>query len=103
MERDCLGRHRQPGQERGLRPLYPPLPRQWSSKVLRVAMSCEDWERFDALIENIAPEAPTEARAQGIVIARLIELARPPQIAQGPLDWMDWEREKTLRLLREAI
>ena len=59
--------------------------------------------RFDALVEGIAPEAPTEARAQGIVIARLIELARPPQTAQGPLDWMDWEREKTLRLLREPI
>jgi hypothetical protein len=41
-------------------------------------MSREDWERFDALVESIAPEAPTEARAQGIVIARLIELARPP-------------------------
>ncbi|MBV8077259.1 MAG: hypothetical protein JO284_12710 [Planctomycetaceae bacterium] len=49
-------------------------------------MSCEDWERFDSLVESIAPEAPTEARAKGIVIARLIELARPLQTAQAPLD-----------------
>jgi hypothetical protein len=63
-------------------------------------MSCDDWERFDSLVESIAREASTEARAQGIVIARLIELTRPPQTAQGPLDWMDWERKKTQRLLR---
>ena len=39
MERDRLGRRRGPEQERGLRPLHPPLPEAWVSKALRVAMS----------------------------------------------------------------
>ncbi len=86
-----------------MRSLHPLLPQQWTSKVLRVAMSCEDWVRFAALVENLTPEAPTEARAHGIVISRLIESASPPRSAPGPLDWMDWERQKTLRLLRSAV
>src|SRR5512135_806372 len=44
--KDRRGRRRQPNQGRGLCPLYPPLPRQWTSKALRVAMSQEDWVRF---------------------------------------------------------
>jgi hypothetical protein len=100
MERDCRGRRRQPDQERGLRPLYPVLPGEWTSKPLRVAMSCADWARFEALVRYVAPQAPTQARAHGMVIARLLERASvpPPQ----PLDWLDWERQKTLRLLRSA-
>jgi hypothetical protein len=104
VEKDRLGRRRRPNQERGLRPLHPPLPRQWSSKVLRVAMSREDWAQFDDLVQSIAPEAPTQARANGIAISRLIEkAAEHPRPVPGPLDWMDWERQKTLRLLRSAI
>lgn len=104
MDRDRRGRRRQPNQERGLRPLHPRLPGQWTSKALRVAMSAEDWGRFEALVRSTGPLAPTQARAHGMVISRLIEASagniRP---APGPLDWMDWERQKTLRLLCPAV
>ena len=65
MERDRLGRRRSPEQGRGLRPLHPPLPEEWTSKVLRVAMPESDWERFEALAGACAPMAPTQARAHG--------------------------------------
>jgi hypothetical protein len=100
MERDRRGRRRQPNQERGLRPLHPLLPRQWMSKALRIAMSCEDWAHFEALVHSVAPLAPTHARAHGLVIARLMERAATAPAVEGRLDWMDWERQKTLRLLR---
>lgn len=83
-----------------MRPLHPLLPPEWMSRALRVAMSTEDWARFDALVNEASLRAPTRARAHGEAISRLIhERARP---APGPLDWMDWERQKTLRLLRPA-
>jgi len=109
MQRDRRGRRRQPNQERGLRPLHPLLPSQWSSRVLRVAMSQEDWAHFEALLSGVAPHASTQARAHGIVLSCLLErapapaLTSPPRPAPGPLDWMDWERQKTLRLLRLAM
>ena len=52
MDRDCRGRRRSPDQERGLRPLHPLLPEQWTSKALRVAMSEADWAPF----KNLAPD-----------------------------------------------
>ncbi len=103
MDRDRRGRRRRPNQERGLRPLHPLLPQEWTSKALRVAMSRRDWARFEALVGSVALEAPTQARANGIVISRLIESATSPQTSSEPLDWMDWERQKTLRLLRSAV
>jgi hypothetical protein len=103
MERDRRGRRRQPNQERGLRPLHPPLPQQWTSKALRVAMSQEDWSRFEALLRGVAPQTSTQARAHGIVISCLMDRVTPARPAPGPLDWMDWERQKTLRLLRSAM
>ena len=100
MNRDRRGRRRQPGQERGLRPLHPLLPPEWTSRALRVAMSAEDWARFEALVNEAMLRAPTQARAHGEAIARLMhERTRP---SPGPIDWMDWERQKTLRLLRPA-
>ena len=105
MERDRRGRERRPNQERGLRPLHPLLPSHWTSKALRVAMSEEDWERFDDLVHSVLSQTqtPTQARAQGLVISRLMETAAQVRPAAGPLDWMDWERQKTLRLLRSAV
>jgi hypothetical protein len=103
MDRDRRGRRRRPDQERGLRPLHPLLPRQWTSKALRVAMSRQDWSRFEALVRALTAQAPTQARAHGMVIARLLETAAAPRPAPGPLDWLDWERQKTLRLLRAAV
>ena len=99
MERDRLGRKRSPDQERGLRPLHPPLPEEWVSKVLRVAMPESDWERFEALTDACAPNASTQARAHGLAISGLLHSVPVPHTEPGPLDWMDWERRKALRLL----
>jgi hypothetical protein len=100
MEKDRRGRRRGPDQERGLRPLFPLLPQQWTSKALRVAMSERDWAKFEGLVESIATQSPTHARACGIVLSGLMRSVPPS--APGPLDWMDWERRKTLRLLRST-
>src|SRR5262245_27135814 len=99
MERDRLGRRRQPLQERGLRPLHPPLPEEWVSRALRVAMPEADWRRFEAPVGRLGAAATTQARAYGLTLSRLVqaESSAPPA---GPLDWMDWERRKALRLLR---
>ncbi|MHB1559897.1 MAG: hypothetical protein ACYC61_20805 [Isosphaeraceae bacterium] len=102
MERDRLGRRRGPEQERGLRPLHPRLPEEWVSKVLRVAMSEADWDRFEALAETCAPVAPSQARANGLVISSLLHSEQIPRTEPRPLDWMDWERRKALRLLRKS-
>jgi hypothetical protein len=102
MERDCRGRRRQPNQERGLRPLHPLLPQEWTSRALRVAMSQVDWARFEVLVQTALPLAPTQARAQGMVIARLMDRSAAAGLAPGPLDWMDWERQKALRLLHRS-
>ncbi len=82
-----------------MRPLHPPLPEEWISKALRVAMSESDWERFAALVDRFAAMAPTQARAHGLALSNLLNSARASRPEPGPLDWMDWERRKTLRLL----
>jgi hypothetical protein len=99
MERDRLGRRRSPEQERGLRPLHPLLPEEWVSKALRVAMSESDWSEFEKLGARFAQRAPTKARAYGMALAGLLHSLPRPEPEAGPLDWMDWERRKTLRLL----
>ena len=99
MERDRLGRKRSPEQERGLRPLHPPLPEEWISKVLRVAMSESDWNRLEALVARHGGAASTQARAHGLVLSQLLHGLPLSKAEPGPLDWMDWERRKTLRLL----
>jgi hypothetical protein len=103
-DRDSLGRKRRPDQERGLRPLHPLLPSEWMSKVLRVAMSREDWERFEAIVRvaEARSQVPTQARAHGEALSQLMNAAQGRKVP-GPLDWMDWERQKTLRLLRSAV
>ena len=88
-----------PGQERGLRPIHPSLPGQWTSKALRVAMSEGDWARFEALVRVLGTGAATQARAYGSTLAALIHSVPEPEPEPGPLAWMDWERRKTLRLL----
>lgn len=85
--------------------MHPLLPGHWASKAVRVAMSQEDWERFEALVRHVAAQVQTEtqARAHGLVISKLMEAASMTNATPSPLDWMDWERQKTLRLLRAAI
>ncbi len=99
MGRDSRGRRRQPDQNRGLRPIHPLLPDQWVSKALRVAMSAQDWDRFDALVRELAADAPTQARAYGKTLSHLVHAVPEPPPQAKPLEWMDWERRKTLRLL----
>lgn len=79
--------------------MHPLLPEEWDSKALRVAMSSADWERFEALVDRWAPRAETRARAYGLALSQLLRSARMPKAEPGPLEWMDWERRKTLRLL----
>jgi Ser/Thr protein kinase RdoA (MazF antagonist) len=100
MERDRRGRRRRPDQARGLRPLHPPLPQRWTSRALRVAMAEADWARLEALVCALAGREPTRARAYGATLAHLIRALAAPPPEPGPLDWMDWERRKALRLLR---
>ena len=70
------------------------------SRALRVAMSAEDWARFDALVAEASFRTPTQARANGEVIAALIrDQARPNPVQSN---WMDWESQKALRLLRRS-
>jgi hypothetical protein len=77
--------------------LHPPLPEEWISKVLRVAMSESDWNRLEALVARHGGTASTQARAHGLVLSRLLQGFSVPE--PGPLDWMDWERRKAIRLL----
>ena len=87
MEHDRRGRKRQPNQERGLRPLHPLLPSHWISKPVRVAMSREDWERFEEMVASVMSQtqSPTQARAQGMVVSRLMDTAEasPPRSARS--------------------
>jgi len=85
--------------------LHPLLPGHWESKAVRVAMSHEDWERFETLVQSVMSQTqtPTQARAHGLVISRMLESDARMRPTPGPLDWMDWERQKTLRLLRAAV
>ena len=79
MERDRLGRRRSPEQERGLRPLHPPLPEEWISKALRVAMSESDWALFEALASRCDAIAPSQARARGLVLSELLHAGPRPE------------------------
>jgi hypothetical protein len=91
MDRDRLGRRRSPEQERGLRPLHPPLPEEWISKALRVAMSESDWERFQALVDHYVAATPSQARACGIAISTLLQSAQPKQ--PDPVTFLTAKRE----------
>ncbi len=62
-------------------------------------MSEEDWGRLEALVRHYGQGAPTQARAYGMALAQLIHSVPAPPVDPGPLDWMDWERRKTIRLL----
>jgi hypothetical protein len=60
-------------------------------------MSEADWNRLEALVARHGGTASTQARAHGLVMSHL--LRGLPLSEPEPLNWMDWERRKTLRLL----
>lgn len=97
--RDVRGRRRAAGQERGLRPLYPRLPEGWISRALRASMPAARWQQLDDWIARARPGAATEARAAGEALMALLDAA---ESAASNAHWLDWEREKTLRLLHAA-
>ena len=91
--RDRHGRFRQPGQERGLRPLYPLLDTGWESRALRVAMPSGFWRLFDRLVASFP--APTLARSHGEAIVYLLNREQA-----AAARWLDWDQQKQVRLLR---
>ena len=100
MERDRAGHRRHPSQNRGLRPIHPLLPPEWISRAIRVAMSGDDWQQLDRLVAEMSSRTPTQARALGEVLSTLLRATRRDET--GPSHWMDWERQKTLRLICPA-
>ncbi len=69
------------------------------SKAVRVAMSESDWCELEALVARCAVLTQTQARAYGMAVSGLLHGFAAPEPEPGPLDWLDWERRKTLRLL----
>jgi hypothetical protein len=111
---DALGRRRQAAQQRGLRPLFPKLPADCRSRLLRIAMSADAWARLDALVTH-AP-AVTRPRALGQTLERLLRgdfaaaapvagvgaSALPREPRGKPGDWQEWQIQKELALLAMA-
>ncbi len=91
--RDSLGRRRDPHQNRGLRPLHPPLDGGHTSRSIRVAMSERAWAALDRATK--LSRALTKPRA----IGELLEAALGT--APGP-DWQEWQIRKEKQLLDRA-
>jgi hypothetical protein len=102
MPHDRLGRARAPGQNRGLRPLHPRLPLRWVSRALRLAMPEADWARLDALARRHRADGDTQARAYGRALGVLMNAQAPAPTPAPSLDWLDWERHKSQRLLHRT-
>ncbi len=99
MRKDAIGRRRSEGQERGLRPLYPPLPGEWMSRAIRIAMPALRWTQFEAFVARTGEGAQTTARAAGRALMALMDAETESTRAAH---WLDWERDKARRLLAEA-
>jgi hypothetical protein len=104
--RDRIGRKRQAGQARGLRPLFPKLPSSFESRAVRIAMTTPAWNRIDSLMAERDHE--TRPRALGEVIETLLAyFERPPASASASsepeqfttADWQDWQIQKERALL----
>lgn len=91
--RDSLGRRRQPTQNRGLRPLHPPLSHGERSRSIRIAMSERAWAVLDRAVK--LSRAATRPRA----IGELLESA----LGTAPsLDWQEFQIQKEKQLLERA-
>lgn len=91
--RDALGRRRAPGQERGLRPLFPPLGRGERSRSIRVAMSERAWAALESAVA--ASRALTRPRAVGELLERALGTSHT-------VDWQEWQIRKEKQLLSKA-
>lgn len=112
---DTLGRRRHLTQNRGLRSLFPKLPDDYYSRLIRVAMSHQAWERLASLVASSS--APTLPRAYGEWLERLLanfdsssRITVRPSEQTGPHDvlefvradqedWQAWQMQKDLALL----
>jgi hypothetical protein len=113
---DALGRRRSPGQNRGLRPLFPRLPQSFESRVLRIAMTRPAWSSLDAQLDAMTASAEaTRPRALGELLERMLarldtEAANrplPSQALAAPADestddWQDWQNRKERMLLTQT-
>ena len=108
--RDRIGRRRQPGQNRGLRPLFPKLPSTFESRAVRIAMTAPAWHRIDTMVAERPHE--TRPRALGEVVETLLahfEAAQRSQAASDSrpaeseqftgADWQAWQIHKERALL----
>ena len=93
MQRDSLGRRRDPSQNRGLRPLYPRLAAGFRSRSIRIAMSEWAWAALDRL--SAASHEPTKPRTIGQLLERALQ-------AHETADWQDWQIRKEKQLLGRA-
>lgn len=103
---DALGRRRQPGQNRGLRPLFPRLPESFESRVVRIAMTRPAWSRLDTMLAEDA--GATRPRAFGELLERMlarldvasaISESAPSRGIESSEDWQDWQMRKERMLL----
>ena len=102
---DRIGRKRQPGQNRGLRPLFPKLPTSFESRAVRIAMTTPAWNQIDNLMAARAHQ--TRPRALGEVIETLLAHLEASELcAEEPLisaDWQDWQIRKERALLPSQV
>src|SRR5215510_15944629 len=110
---DALGRRRRPTQNRGLRSLFPKLPNDVLSRLIRVAMSRQTWEQLEMLVAQSS--ATTKPRAYGEILEQLLATvaasshlavrasAKQPVVTdrdqRNPDDWQAWQIHKELALL----
>jgi hypothetical protein len=112
---DALGRRRHLAQNRGLRSLFPKLPDDCHSRLLRIAMSQRAWAQLDSLVASSS--ASTLPRAYGELLERLLAntdfssriIIRPSEqtaphnlvelVHEDREDWQAWQMQKELALL----
>ena len=121
-KRDALGRRRQPQQNRGLRSLFPKLPHDTQSRLVRIAMSGRAWERLEQLVSQAA--TATKPRAYGEVLEHLLDNLSAPSPTSPELkvpvfltsseqeeevtnnhvsDWQAWQMQKERALLSPSL
>lgn len=91
--RDALGRRRTPTQNKGLRPLFPPLEADHHSRSVRIAMTRRAWIALERAIDQA--KAVTRPRAIGDILERALGTA-------STNDWLQWQIRKEKQLLQRA-